>query len=395
MRSYSTIENLPPELLSKVLQSLDHEDHLTLRLVSHIISEHAAQWAFRRVVLELKPDNYPDCQLVDPDEAAEATNNILDRPDLRRCVQHFCFDTGRDDFCPYFSVEAEMETLVISKSLELALSRIGHFENLRSVSLRFCGKCYFKHECSGSSGSLKLLIIMETTEIGPNKTILLPENHEFFQQLPSVWLKPPMAHLTTLFLMSDEGKIGYCPRLELRDTHFPALHTLALGNYAFTHDWQFAWITQHAPTLKILLMDTCLIVHRIITPSAKDHEGYLLDPVNNNDRHRTRLSVVGYDTWWSHFFHTLASDFQLEEFHFGASEKWRNECAAFETIHALESALYPNMYMAFVDFGKVPRYMGWDEKAAGIHTGRPDYMNDKAAFEELQSMLQGRRAKSP
>ncbi|KAF8896158.1 hypothetical protein BD779DRAFT_564652 [Infundibulicybe gibba] len=428
------MESLPTELLSKICQLMDKPALLALRFVSREISTHPTQWAFRRVRLVLDSGPYS--------KSIRCTNNILNDPSLRRWVHHFCFDTDQGGYGVegYLGYGSQTD---ISGGLKLALSRISYFSNLRSISLQFCGETFYKsgkdpyygvdpeppafraevlsfvvhalhnpvrqmpyfhtlsikglhdHNDSAVTASpafhaalarvraLKLLIISDGKP-GEEGPLSLPELHDFFRELPELWLHPPTAHLTTLHLLLDRGKFGYCPRLDLRGTHFPALRVLALGNYTFTHDWQFEWIQDHGDTLRTLIMDSCPIVYYMNLP-APDAEGYPSDPRVDYGA----CSALTYEKRWKTFFRTLGSGDALPwllEFRFGASWAWDDRCTAFERLEALQPQVYRDMYMAF------DRNVSWPspwiskprEEGQGVCL---DYEEDREAFEELQGVL--------
>ncbi|KAF8896159.1 hypothetical protein BD779DRAFT_1466170 [Infundibulicybe gibba] len=413
------LEDLPAELLNKVCQTADHPDLLALRLASHKISTHATQWAFHRVVVGFD------------EESTGHMNHILDDPSLCNWVHHFCFDTGRDGYSFYSDIEGEEAD--VSEELELALSASGTSAICDPSRCDFAANpesAGFRAEVLGlvinalddpthptpnfhalsikglqdhndrvitTSPAfravlarvriLKLLIISEATTAAPERSISLPELHAFFQQLPKRWLRPPAIQLSTLHLLSHTENFGFCPRLDLRGTHFPALRVLALGNYTFTHDWQFEWIQAHGSTLRTLIMDSCPIIYNMRF-SAPDVEGYPSDPKMDWGDYVTRT----YEKSWAEFFHVLEFEEafpQLREFRFGASDAWDDSCEAFEQLEALVPRVYREMYMAF-DRGIGPSQ--WIEEAEEDGAAeRPNYEEDKDAFEDLQEVLRRRR----
>src|SRR5699024_914449 len=81
-------------------------------------------------------------------------------------------------------------------------------------------------------------------------------------KLPSTMLNPTASKLEHLALYSDKW-FGHKPALDLSEIHFPRLKSLALGQYAFFHDFQLDWILSHGPTLRELYLDSCSILSMI------------------------------------------------------------------------------------------------------------------------------------
>jgi hypothetical protein len=97
----------------------------------------------------------------------------------------------------------------------------------------------------------------------------------YMAELRSLWLQPCADTLTTLVLYQSDW-FGYFPKLDLRVIRFSYLHTLALGRYTFTHDWQLDWLSSCSPVLKRLYLDHCIVVFYTITGGSfpEDDEGY-------------------------------------------------------------------------------------------------------------------------
>ncbi|KAF8896163.1 hypothetical protein BD779DRAFT_1668002 [Infundibulicybe gibba] len=403
------MERIPAELLNEICQNTDKPTLLALRLTSHKISMHATQWAFRQVVVGLDG------------ESTEYINNILSTS-LRNWVHHFSFDTDCDRSDACYSPIEDQEQSDVSEELDFTFSHISRFSNLRSISLRFCGRCYHQVRLDPEPNSFRAEVLslvahalhdpthptphLHTLSIkglrdyndpvltgSPALRALLtrvrslkllvmsgnpaasPALHTFFRELPSTWLQPPASHLTTLHLVSYPMQFGFCPRLDLRGTHFPTLRVLALANYTCTHDWQFEWIQAHGSTLRTLIMDCCTIDFLMYFPEP-DAEGYPTDPTATGGVYGFRL----YMKRWAEFFRALGSGGelpQLREFRFGASMPWDGGWTAFDQLETLEAHVHPSRYVPFDRVGDKD----------------PDYKKDEEAFEELEVILRRRREK--
>ncbi|KAF2873828.1 hypothetical protein BDV95DRAFT_354359 [Massariosphaeria phaeospora] len=84
--------------------------------------------------------------------------------------------------------------------------------------------------------------------------------HFFQADLAPRWLQPTHAQLTHLTLYAGQMKWGFWPSCDLRSIHFPALKSLALGNWTIVHEWQIEWLLSHGSTLVELVPDDCPIV---------------------------------------------------------------------------------------------------------------------------------------
>lgn len=335
----------------------------------------------------------------------------------------------------------------LSEPVAEALSKFGHFENLKKVSLCFSGECsiddpddsffdespesvafrtevlslainaldddshptpkfralsikglqdYNDPRLTSSPAFQAVIARLETLEVfivtqvifaSPEDSLYLPELHVFYKALPGLWLSPAMDNLTKLTLFSDIY-FGYIPKLDLRQLHFPKLQELVFGNYAFTHDWQFEWILQHSRTLHTLIMDDCPIIYHFRTDGDLDNERYPVDPLGY-DGDNTEFT---YERRWCWFFRAIKSSLhRLHHFQFGAAE-WDSDGSGFDLVDELIPRLYKGMYMTFnAGCGPSP----WNEyrgsHGGGFEVERPDYEEDREAFEDIQKALQLRR----
>lgn len=137
---------------------------------------------------------------------------------------------------------------------------------------------------------LKLLVATRKNKRRPSESIFLPEKYDFFENLPSTWLGPPIAsNLRELSLYCPEY-FGWAPKLDLRKitsgsahaSAFPNLRVLALGRYVFSHEWQVEWIASLGKEngrggLEELYLDACPIMWRARTLKPLDNTTQMLD----------------------------------------------------------------------------------------------------------------------
>jgi len=210
----------------------------------------------------------------------------------------------------------------------------------------------FKLLVSGLT-SLRLWVVSECNDRDPELNILYKELHQFALELPAVYLQPSAATLTSLVLYFSE-KIGYFPQLRLRALHFPRLRHLVLGNHAFSHDWQFDWIIEHASTLEELFLDDCGIIYARNTSDQVDDEGYLdaNDFIKEwpegmaHDEYPQRSRYFTYERRWHHIFDRFSRELpNLRDFRFG-DDNWDN-LTMFTDCDLLSRELHNRMYLVF------------------------------------------------
>lgn len=115
------------------------------------------------------------------------------------------------------------------------------------------------------------------------------DRYEFFENLPSTWLSPPIAdRLRTLSLYAGEYW-GWCPKMDFRVLSkgkngtggLSNLKSLALGKFVFSHQWQVDWVAQLGSDngrggLEELYLDNCPIMWRARFFGPADSEGFPL-----------------------------------------------------------------------------------------------------------------------
>jgi hypothetical protein len=128
--------------------------------------------------------------------------------------------------------------------------------------------------------------------------------------------------------------VGWFPKLDLRSVHFNSLQSLTLGQFIFSHDWQFDWIVSHGPTLRALYLDHCSILHQIgyAHTNGLDSEGYFaydetmdwprspaVDPAHDAEW----PIFVNYEIRWHEVFDRFSRELpELHTFKFGTSRSW-------------------------------------------------------------------------
>ena len=128
----------------------------------------------------------------------------------------------------------------------------------------------------------------------------------FFLQLPQTWLAPASPNIKTLHLSADDHW-GWYPKVDFRGIYFPHLRDLTLGLFTFCHDWQLQWISDHATSLKrLILMDCAILDNAVSTGQRFDSEGYPLgvEPRLHGDDTQVQ-DPQSHKSRWSHYFETI------------------------------------------------------------------------------------------
>lgn len=199
--------------------------------------------------------------------------------------------------------------------------------------------------------TLRLFISSEDDDAAPENAISLPEPHRFMAELPTIWLAHTTSNLTSLKLYSD-SYFGYRPKLDLRNTRFVALKSLAFGNYTFTHNWQLEWILSHSSTLEKLYLDDCPILYHVLVYDDVDSEGYPANPTQSTFTAYNGKNVWSYKARWHQYFERIQSGLpKLREFRIGSGDwngvEYPEPGDAFRDTETMEVGLYPDRYMAY------------------------------------------------
>jgi hypothetical protein len=96
--------------------------------------------------------------------------------------------------------------------------------------------------------------------------------HEFTKHVEE-WIGQNQAILKSLNLVF-EGYLGYYPKLDLRNIHYPCLKVLKLSHVTLSHEAQIDWILSHKNTLTTLHLFDCPIIANISTKMVLDKEFY-------------------------------------------------------------------------------------------------------------------------
>ncbi|KAF7882074.1 hypothetical protein EAF00_011590 [Botryotinia globosa] len=151
--------------------------------------------------------------------------------------------------------------------------------------------------------NLRIRIVVEYEKATPESSWSLPPMHDFFTELPSIWLAPCADNLTSLTIHCIHWW-GYFPKCDWRDVHFPKLKKLELGNYTFSHDWQLDWILSHGETLEVLKLDDCPILAGIRHLGDLDDENYAMTPMGNGGE----PTIWHYKTKWADYFKKMQNN---------------------------------------------------------------------------------------
>ena len=246
--------------------------------------------------------------------------------------------------------------------------------------------------------SLSLHVVREQYSLVPEMSIYYPEIHDFYDQLPNIWLQPASSTLTTLSLYGDDYW-GWCPKVEFRDVHFPSLQVLALGNFTFSHDWQPDWIAKHGQTLVELYLDDCPIVFLRNTRNSLDEDGYPIGyPIGKEMEYQDNGStskpvLTKYETRWSHYYKTWSRELRkLSVFEVGSGEWEVHGKRPFLEYHSMTK--HPQSFHPYISFN-----MEWHGPSQWI---KPDpvhsmhvWKGDNDALEALWHGIDARNGVEP
>ena len=297
---------LPLELQRQCVQSLDVATLKSFRVVNKSALALATESLFSTV------------NLLPTDGSAEKYSHILNDARLKLLVRRAIFNTSEDPLDDDREHEEKAKFLRSFKDVMLSVSK---FPRLKEVELKFSRACsmpsswdrygaevaesrHFRisvlnsffaglrearepgvhveslsiknlqdgtdkrvydskafQAVVGKVKRLHLQIATEDDESAPENNIDFESCQNFFRvSLPGQWLKPLQSQLTHLTLYAGQMHWGFWPFCDLRGIHFPALKSLALGNWTIVHEWQIDWLLSHGSTLEELILDECPIV---------------------------------------------------------------------------------------------------------------------------------------
>ncbi|GLA35234.1 hypothetical protein AnigIFM63309_010637 [Aspergillus niger] len=401
-----SITVLPSELLARIISFLDRSSLKAIRETSHLLSHFATPRLFD--TLRLFPD----------EESYEAVDRIINHATLKKMVKKVYINTCEDDYDDY-----DEEEVALTKEFKARIANLRGCPNVQSAVLRFDKHCstgrvewmrespetiafrtktirvFFKwlasfeeplrelgirnmqdvnvgdeeisdniREVLQNIRTLRLSIVTEHNDAAPEDDLDFPEPHNFFAQLPSMWLKPSASSLEHLTLSCD-NYFGFYPNLELSEVHFPHLKSLAFGNYCFVRDSQLEWILSHAATLTELSFDDCAILYDVCLAEEHLHWG----PFQKSEM-ETRRGLDGqvqveyycsYNKRWHDYFDSFRTKLPyLRQFLIGSND-W-GKGVPFEKEAEVKICLRENRYMACYDgYGPSP-YIEYDY-------GRPEW----------------------
>ncbi|KAF7178188.1 hypothetical protein CNMCM7691_006860 [Aspergillus felis] len=399
----ASITVLPSELLARIISFLDRSSLKAIRETSRLLSQFATPRLFD--TLRLFPD----------EESYEAVDRVTNHATLKKMVKKVYVNTCEDDYDDD-DEEAEVE---LTKDFKDRIAKFKACPNVQSAVLRFDKHCstsreiwmtehpetlafrtktlraFFEWLASFEVSlrelgirnmqdvnvgddqisaniekvlqnlrTLRLSIVTEHNEAAPEDDLDFPELHDFFAQLPSVWLKPSASSLEHLTLSCD-NYFGFYPKLELSEVHFPHLKSLAFGNYCFVRDSQLEWILSHAATLTELSFDDCAILYDMCLT-----EWHLADrcPFKESEMElrregdgRVLMYYFSYDKRWHDYFDSFRTKLpHLRRFLIGSGD-W-DHGVPFEKEDEVEICLGENRYMVCYDgYGPSP-YLGPDHE---------------------------------
>ncbi|GME60433.1 F-box domain cyclin-containing protein [Neofusicoccum parvum] len=385
-----SLVTLPEELLSNVASFLDNDDLGSLRLTCKQLVVAATHALFSLV------------RLCPSDDSLEFYHRILEHPEFSKHARHVELNTLDEN-----ESEEEEGGTELSDDFSKALGLFKKLPNLTSATLRFSENAssgdmwsewpqdcdfrqpilrqFFKTLSHPSASkindicidnlqninetgfmqspealkvmsrlkALRLYVVTEHHSAAPELDLEMDELHSFMAELRPLWLEPASSNLTTLVLYQTNFHFGYCPRLDIRGLRFPHLHTLALGNYVFSHDWQLEWLSSHSSTLRNLYLDDCIIVYYSrLFDCLIDADGYpvMLNGHGGTTRGPGTCQNRFYDLTWSRVFtHLRTSLINLRHFRIGKSRRWdlNNNLfdrAVYEDLHI---GIFPDRYMIF------------------------------------------------
>ncbi|KAL4908351.1 hypothetical protein BDW74DRAFT_166097 [Aspergillus multicolor] len=398
--------SLPPEILGSIFSHADQKSQKALRLTNRQLAAIGKQSVFH--ALSVCPT----------DESSERLENILKRPDLVPYINKIYlntydpknppdsqYDEGEEVATRLFSCLNDMPRLQSvalrfhwecpegsdwdnilqdeefrSEVMQHAIGTFVRLPGLKDLALRDLynhnesrpGAVAALEKVVSRLRSLRLNITNVNKGMDGSSDYDREPPQRFFAELPDVWLRPALSNLQHLTLYSSIY-IGFFPKCDFRDLHFPRLRSLALGNHTFIHDSQLQWILSHAATLRELYLDDCAIIHEAAIEADKQ-ESTLLDPSSFSPHPHLPDTAVytSYTTRWADYFRAFKETLvNLRDFRFGhAPGWWADESTPFEAEQTIRMGFGRESYM-YSDFiyWEVPRE-GEDLAGAESRRGR-------------------------
>ncbi|KAL3480635.1 hypothetical protein BJX99DRAFT_5453 [Aspergillus californicus] len=433
------LTSLPVEILHSVFAHADQDSRKSLRLANRHLAEIGQQCVFQTIAVQFKfrQENH-----------VNEIENILKRKDLVSHIAKIYVNT--------FDLQEDQEWMDegdTQKLLEILVGYLKKLPRLQSVVLRFHPECPDEHDRFGDVPqdedlrtavmkkalstlaafpqlkelalrdlwnvhdsdpkvtadlykvlarlrSLRLNIINVNQGMSGSSDYHREAPLKFWPDLPSLWLKPALSGLQHLTLYSSIY-VGFFPKCDFRDLHFPQLKTVAFGNHTFVHDSQLDWILSHGETLEELYLDDCAIVFEAavyIDPSYGERtwEQTLLSPESfaPHPHLPERKAYASYSTRWADYFRAFKDKLpHLRHFRYGHAQNWwEDDSMPFESEMQIEIGFHRESYLVFCD-GYLPseyrESMLWD---VPTEDDKEDHRQgerlspseeDKAALEEL------------
>ncbi|EON99919.1 putative f-box domain protein [Phaeoacremonium minimum UCRPA7] len=262
----------------------------------------------------------------------------------------------QDTFLGYLDANDMFPTTPMQLT-SLTISNLADYDDRRLTS----SEAFMTVMALPSLRELKVLVTVELVDYAPEDAVWLPEQYDFFESLPQTWLSPSIAQDLRVLSLYSVDYWGWNPKMDFRvvnplagkQSGFPNLRVLALGNYIFSHEWQVDWIASLGRCngrggLEELYLDDCPIMWQARNYEPFDesktilgtdvdgntieicNEGYPLKEIMNRDNPTPQLDEPGvkeYDLRWHHMLETWRKEMHgLKVFKMGSGD-WRGEAA--------------------------------------------------------------------
>lgn len=248
-------------------------------------------------------------------------------------------------------------------------------------------------------GKLTGLHLQIVTEVMEQSDLDFAAVHRGFTvDLPKLWLKPVLPHLTHLTLYSYTCMWGLYPFVDFRQIGtFPCLESLSLGNWTIAHDWQVDWIVSHACSLKQLFLEDCTIIPALKMASDDNMVSLNFPGLQaEGDGYCPYFKLVPM-RWHQVFDLFRSSLLHLEHFavYYSDFAEWADD--AFDTRYQLNSKLRRGKYH-FFDRASVPPWLDHPYRVQKnqpnrycCHAKFPEcHEEDEEALRKLVEMVRGR-----
>lgn len=304
---------------------------------------------------------------------AEAIGSLYGFENLKELQLNFAMDcAGSSNWTDKEVAEtpqfrSEILEMVFAALQEVTTLKVLSIKNLQDQMDRRILESETFHSVRSRLSGLHLQI---TTEREEQHDLHFESLHRgFTTDLPELWLKPVLSHLTHLTLYSYTSMWGLFPFVDFRQVGtFPCLESLSLGNFTIAHDWQFDWILSHGSTLKQLLLDDCFIITALKMEEDMASVAFpglqvLPESIGTNGHGEYFKNV---SLRWHDIFDRFRSELpHLQDFAMHTSDlDWSDD--AFDYRYDLSNRLGDNKYHVF-DCGTVPPWQDPGDYSEGYN----------------------------